>query len=120
MGVHCRWWWRRLRRLQPWYNAAYRKCMPRDIYEGLSPRAQQLCRYIVHEPGEPMPEHGWRELGPLGSATHLLSPERMQQLRNEPARGSQTGYWPPDGGGGGPEELQLPANGGGGSGVAKL
>ena len=35
--------------------------------------------------------------------------ERMQELRNEPGRGSQTGYWPPESsGGGGPEELQLP------------
>ena len=48
----------------------------------------------------------------MGSATHALTPERMHELRNEPGRGSQTGYWPPEGAGGGPEELQLPSNAG--------
>jgi hypothetical protein len=96
----------------PWYNAAFRKCMPSSVYYNLSPRAQELCRYIVVEDGDEALELGWRELGPMGSATHAITPERMQELRNEPARGSQTGYWPPEGAaGGGPEELQLPVSG---------
>ena len=99
----------------PWYNAAFRKCMPQEIYYDLSPRAQQLCRYIVLEDGDEELDLGWRELGPMGSATHALTPERMQELRNEPCRGSQTGYWPPEGGGGGPEELQVAGGGGGGA-----
>jgi hypothetical protein len=82
--------------------------MPQEVYRSLSPRAHELCRYIVVEDGDDTLEEGWRPLGPLGSATHALTPERMQELRNEPGRGSQTGYWPPDGAGGGPEELQLP------------
>lgn len=102
----------------PWYNAAFRKCMPQQVYHKLSPRAQELCRYIVVEDEDEKLEEGWRPLGPLGSATHALTPERMQELRNEPGRGSQTGYWPPDGHGGGPEELQLPvADTNGGSGA---
>jgi hypothetical protein len=36
-------------RPNPRYNASFRKCMPQDIYYGLSPRAQELCRYIVLE-----------------------------------------------------------------------
>eukprot|EP01052_Picozoa_sp_SAG31_P033959 SAG31_NODE_3903_length_3768_cov_2.589806_3_plen_168_part_00 len=96
----------------PWYNASFRRCMPRSIYAALSSRAQELCRYIVFdEDDEDHIELGWRPLGPLGSATHALTPQRMQELRNEPGRGSQTGYWPPEGAGGGPEELQLPKNG---------
>ena len=67
--------------------------MPRPTYDTLSPRAQQLCRLIVADEGEAL-DLGWRPLLPFGGAT-ALSAERMQDLRNEPVRGSHTGYWPP-------------------------
>jgi len=33
----------------PWFHAGMSKCVPRQHFERISPRTQQLCRYIAED-----------------------------------------------------------------------
>jgi hypothetical protein len=71
--------------------------MPREIYEKLGVRGQQLCRHIVADQGEQL-ELGWSPHGSRAT-NNGLSLKQIQYFRANPGKpgggGSMTGIWPP-------------------------
>jgi hypothetical protein len=44
----------------PWFRSeAILRCMPHDIWKGLSPHARRICRYIVVDEGQPVVGAGY-------------------------------------------------------------
>lgn len=60
----------------PWYREPTRKCMPRDLYDGLSDHGKRLCEYIVADSSETL-DTGYR--GDLGKTPRLMRPEYQDQ-----------------------------------------
>ena len=64
--------------------ACQRLCwLRRDVWEGLSPRGQHLCRHIVADPGEELVV-GW-DGAPSYITESDLSLEQLQKFRANPA-----------------------------------
>ena len=64
--------------------ACKRLCwLRRDVWEGLSPRGQHLCRHIVADPGEELVV-GW-DGAPSYITESDLSLEQLQKFRANPA-----------------------------------
>ncbi len=59
----------------PWYREPLKRCMPREIYDGLSDHGRQLCEYIVSDSGEPL-ETGYHD--DLGKTPRLMRPEYQE------------------------------------------
>ena len=85
----------------PWFSASvYSHVMPREVYNSLSPRGQELCRFIAADEGEVL-TLGWKD-GGSRMTDHNLSLEQIQRIRGAGAfapAGSGTGFWPPPGNG---------------------
>ncbi len=55
----------------PWYREQTHRCMPRDIYDGLSDHGKRLCQYIVADPDETL-DTGYRK--DLGKTPPFMRP----------------------------------------------
>ncbi|MEO2183372.1 MAG: hypothetical protein ABGY43_13845, partial [bacterium] len=58
----------------PWYREPHHISMPREVFDTLSPHGQDLCRYIVMDPGE-NPGRGYRDN--LGKTPYLMRRENQ-------------------------------------------
>ena len=58
----------------PWYREPHHISMPREVFDTLSPHGQDLCRYIVMDPGE-NPAGGYRDN--LGKTPYLMRRENQ-------------------------------------------
>ena len=78
----------------PWFRGGkIRKVMPISVYEKLSARGQEICRFMVPSYSDPPIETGFVAAGNVndgGTKGHRISPERLHAIRNE-FGGSQTG-----------------------------
>ena len=78
----------------PWFSVGQGShIMPREVYAQLSERGQDLTRHIVADEGEVL-TLGWKK-GGSRVTNHMLSLERIQELRAGRPGGSMTGFWPP-------------------------
>ena len=67
--------------------------MPREVCAKLSPRGQEICRFMVPSADEPPIETGFAPAGNRndgGALGHRITPERLHEIRNQ-FGGSQTG-----------------------------